>query len=51
MQSKESDVSVLPKVYVVRPNELRELAMRWLVKVDDHLTSEEPDNAPGSKVS
>lgn len=44
-------MSVLPKMYAARPNELRELVARWLVQVDDHLASEEPDEAPDSAVS
>lgn len=31
-----------PKVYVIRPGELREQAIKWLIKVDDHLTTEDP---------
>lgn len=31
-----------PKIYAIRPHELREQAMKWLAEVDDHLTSEEP---------
>lgn len=38
-------MSDLPKIIVPRPGELREAVMRWLVEVDDHLTTEEPDNA------
>lgn len=33
-----------PKVYAVRPHELREQAMEWSVEVYDHLTTEDPDN-------
>lgn len=33
-----------PKVYAIRPHELREQAMKWLAEVDDHLTTEGPDN-------
>ena len=40
-----------PKVYAIRPHELRELVARWLEQFDDHLVSEEPDDAPGSVVS
>ena len=40
-----------PKVYAVRPGGLRELVARWLERFDDHLVSEEPDDAPGSVVS
>lgn len=31
-----------PKVYAVRPHELREQAMEWSVEVYDHLTTEDP---------
>ena len=31
-----------PKVYAIRPHELREQAMKWLAEVDDHLTTEDP---------
>lgn len=33
-----------PKVYAIRPNELREQVMRWLAEVDDHLASDEPND-------
>lgn len=44
-------MSDLPKIIIPRPGELREAVMRWLVKVDDHLTSDEPDEAPDNVVS
>lgn len=48
---KGERMSVLPKIYAARPGGLRELVARWLERFDDHLVSEEPDDAPGSVVS